>query len=362
MKNELEKLVEPLLEWYDRNARVLPWREDSKPYRVWISEIMLQQTRVEAVKPYFERFMQRLPEVEELAKVRDEELLKLWEGLGYYNRARNLKKAAQIIAKEYDGQLPMDYEELIKLPGIGSYTAGAISSIAYGQVCPAVDGNVMRVISRAICYEEDVLSLKGKKQMEEMVRLVIPKNRPGAFNQALMELGATVCVPNGEPHCAGCPWEKLCRSHLLGTQANYPHKTKKKPRVIEEYTIVILQDAEKTAIRKRPMDGLLAGLYEFPWLEGKCGPDEVLTRVKEWGYAPIHIEKLSEAKHIFSHKEWQMIGYAVRVDELAENKPRDFVFARGKEAEEKYPMPAAFLAYTRYLNIRLGNERFSNEL
>lgn len=354
----IEKLVKPLLEWYDKNARVLPWRETPTPYRVWISEIMLQQTRVEAVKPYYERFMKRLPDVKSLSEVQEEELLKLWEGLGYYNRARNLRKAAVRIMEEYDGEMPGNYEELLKLPGIGHYTAGAISSIAFGHPEPAVDGNVFRILSRAVCYEPDILLQTSRNEMEALVRRIIPKERPGAFTQALMELGATVCIPNGTPHCGECPWQRDCRAHLDGCESEYPHKAPKKARMIENYTILVIQDAERTAIRKRPDKGLLAGMYEFPWVEGFRTREEVLEIVKGMGYAPIYIKELKKAKHVFTHKEWHMMGYAVRVDELTEKRESGMLFAEGRETEEKYPMPAAFCAYTEFLNIRLGNSRF----
>lgn len=362
MKNALKDLVPSLLEWYDKHARILPWREQPVPYRVWVSEIMLQQTRVEAVKPYYERFMAALPDIKSLSEVEDDRLLKLWEGLGYYNRARNLKKAAAVIMEQYGGEMPASYEQLLALPGIGSYTAGAIASIAFGLPYPAVDGNVLRVIARVCCYAKDVLSLSAKREMEQQISEVMPKERAGAFNQALMELGATVCVPNGAPHCAECPWESRCRAHESGEELSYPVKKPKKKRTIEEYTILILQDEDQTAIRKRPDKGLLAGMYEFPWVEGIRTKEEVIRIVKEMGYAPVYVRELERGRHIFTHKEWYMAGFAVRVDELAQ-KPDSgdahLLFARAGETEEKYPMPAAFCVYTKYLNIRLGSERFS---
>ena len=197
----LEKIVKPLLAWYDKGRRILPWRESPTPYHVWVSEIMLQQTRVEAVKPYYDRFMQELPDIEALAKVDEEKLLKLWEGLGYYNRARNLKKSAEKIVIDYEGQMPDSYEELVKLTGIGSYTAGAIASIAFGKPYPAVDGNVLRILARLRLDERDILDAGVKRAVETELLQVIPKDRPGDFNQALMELGAVVCVPNGMPKC-----------------------------------------------------------------------------------------------------------------------------------------------------------------
>lgn len=355
----LPLLVEPLLSWYDASHRILPWRENPLPYRVWISEIMLQQTRVEAVKPYYERFLKALPDIHALAQVPEEELLKLWEGLGYYNRARNLQKAAVQIEENYGGQMPKQYEELLKLPGIGSYTAGAIASIAFGQLVPAVDGNVLRILARALADDGDIMDQKVRKKTEKNLSAIMPKDRPGDFNQALMELGAMVCVPNGAPKCETCPWNKLCLAKEYGEIDKYPKKTPKKSRTIEEKTILILQDEEKTALVKRPDKGLLAGMYEFPSISGHRSEKEVLSYLEELGYKAIHIQKLEKAKHIFSHREWHMIGYAIRVDELERpDDNRGFIFAEKGETEEKYPIPAAFSAYAEYAKIRLGNEKY----
>ena len=211
---DLEQLVEPLLHWYDGHARILPWREEPTAYHVWVSEIMLQQTRVEAVKPYYERFLKAFPTVKDLADAQEETLLKMWEGLGYYNRVRNLNKAAVQIMEQYDGKVPDTYEALLKLPGIGSYTAGAVSSIAYNKAMPAVDGNVLRIFSRVRMDEADILDSKVKKRIEEELRLIMPENRPGDFNQAMMELGATVCIPNGEAKCMECPWQNGCQARI----------------------------------------------------------------------------------------------------------------------------------------------------
>ena len=194
--DSLDRIAEPLLAWYDAGRRILPWREEPTPYHVWLSEIMLQQTRVEAVKPYYDRFLQALPDIGSLAAVEEEKLLKLWEGLGYYNRARNLKKAAEIIVSEYGGEMPDDFEKIQSLPGIGSYTAGAVSSIAFGRAYPAVDGNVLRILSRLRADGRDILNAKVKKSVEDELFGVMPCDRPGDFNQALMELGAMVCIPS----------------------------------------------------------------------------------------------------------------------------------------------------------------------
>ncbi|MDO4331243.1 MAG: A/G-specific adenine glycosylase [Eubacteriales bacterium] len=357
----LNCIASPLLAWYDGSRRKLPWREEPTPYRVWISEIMLQQTRVEAVKPYFQRFMERLPDVEALASVSEDALLKLWEGLGYYSRARNLQKAARQIMEEYNGQIPSDYDSLVKLQGIGSYTAGAIASIAFGQLVPAVDGNVLRVISRLLADDRDILNPAVKKKVEEELLPVMPKERPGDFNQALMELGAMVCLPNGAPKCTECPWESLCRANLTRTQTQYPKKSAKKPRKIEKRTILVIRDIHCVAIRKRPANGLLAGLYEFPSMEGHADREEVLAWLKEQGVHAVRIEKLPPSKHIFTHKEWHMTGFSVLVDELEPmKKDKRLLFVEPEETEEKYPIPSAFAVYTQYLNIRTGSEKIKN--
>lgn len=359
---ELEKIVEPLLSWYDAHARILPWREEPTAYRVWVSEIMLQQTRVEAVKPYYERFMKALPDVSSLAQAKEETLLKLWEGLGYYNRVRNLNKAAIQVMEKYQGVLPNTYEELLSLPGIGSYTAGAVASIAYKRSVPAVDGNVLRVISRIRLDERDILQASVKKSVEQDIKEIMPHDRPGDFNQALMELGATVCIPNGEPKCGECPWNAFCLAGKKGCMTDYPKKTPKKARTIEYKTILVLQDEQKTALRKRPAKGLLAGMYEFPWLEGIQDEDKVLAHLKELGLQAIHIKRLEDSKHIFSHKEWHMTGYAVRVDELERSEDKSgLLFVEREETQDRYAIPAAYAAYTRYLDIKLGNEKFEKK-
>ncbi len=358
-------IPKPLLKWYDSNRRVLPWREQPTPYRVWVSEIMLQQTRVEAVKPYFERFMKSLPDIKALAMAEEEELLKLWEGLGYYNRVRNLQKAAIQIMETYDGKMPEEYEELLKLKGIGSYTAGAISSIAYGKANPAVDGNVMRVISRIRMDERLISDAKVKQSVEQDLWSIIPKDRPGDFNQAMMEIGACVCIPNGAPHCEECPLSLLCMAHSENVEQEYPKKASARARSIEQKTILVIRDADKTVIRKRPNKGLLAGMYEFPSMEGFCTAEEVTKYLSCNGLKIIRIQPLDDAKHIFSHKEWHMKGYMVRVDELApkqmSDEASDWIYIEPAETREGYPIPSAFAAYTKGLDIRLGNERYREE-
>lgn len=352
----LEEIVVPLLEWYDKQKRTLPWRSKPTPYRVWVSEIMLQQTRVEAVKPYFERFMKALPTVRKLAACPEEELLKLWEGLGYYNRVRNMQKTAQILVQENKGELPAQFDELMKLPGIGKYTAGAISSIAFGIPVPAVDGNVLRVITRITADERDISKDSVKQSIARDIQEIIPMRRAGDFNQALIELGAIVCVPNGPAKCHECPVAHLCEARQKDIIMELPKKAPKKARSIENKTVLLIKDGEKIAIRKRPKKGLLAGLYEFPNVEGHLSEDEVLELVKSYDLAPLFIQKLEDSKHIFTHKEWHMTGYAVRVEEL-EEETDGLLFVERETVEKEYPIPSAFGAYANQINIVLGNKR-----
>lgn len=356
----LRTLTESLLEWFADHARTLPWREDPSPYRVWVSEIMLQQTRVEAVKPYFERFVKYLPDVKSLAECDEERLLKLWEGLGYYNRVRNMQAAAKQVMEEWQGQIPDSYEELLKLKGIGHYTAGAIASIAYQKPVPAVDGNVLRVISRAAGDDRDIMLPSVRVNMERQLKEVMPEDRAGMFNQALMELGATVCLPNGEPKCGECPWRNVCIAHRDGRIAELPVKKKPKKRRIEKRTVFLIRDGEKIVLKKRPAKGLLAGMYEFPNELGCMNVKEAVSCVKEMGLTPLRVERLSDVKHIFSHVEWHMRGYLIRVEEQGE-KESELLFAETADFQENYPLPSAFAVYAEYLNIRSGKERISEE-
>ena len=355
---ELTGISKPLLKWYDENRRILPWREEATPYRVWVSEIMLQQTRVEAVKPYFERFMRALPDIGALAEAKEEELLKLWEGLGYYNRVRNLQKAAIQIVESYGGEMPASYEALLTLSGIGSYTAGAIASIAFGIRKPAVDGNVLRVVSRLRADERLISDAKVKLSVEEDLERTMPADRPGDFNQALMEIGACVCIPNGAPLCGECPLKEICKANRLGRQQEFPRKEGRKPRTIEEKTILLVRDGERIAVRKRKAKGLLAGLYEFPSLEGFRSAQEVAAFLNRNGISPIRIRQIEDAKHIFTHKEWHMKGYLIRVDELEKGLPgadtADWLMIEPQQTQTAYPIPSAFGAYSKYLDIRLG--------
>ncbi len=358
----LMQIAQPLLAWYDENRRILPWREEPAPYHVWVSEIMLQQTRVEAVKPYYQRFMEAFPDIGTLAKASEQQLLKMWEGLGYYSRVRNLQRAAIQIMEEYDGRMPAEYDQLLKLKGIGSYTAGAVSSIAFGKPYPAVDGNVLRVLSRIRMDEESISEEKVKKRVFRELLEVIPTDRPGDFNQALMDLGAGVCVPNGAPFCEECPLRQICLACRKGCQGAYPKKAAKKARSIEEKTILIIQDENRAALRKRPDKGLLAGLYEFPSMEGYHTAEEVVKYLQDNGLKTLRIQKLAGSKHIFSHKEWHMMGYQIRVDELSPKGEgeftKDFIYVEPLRTQEEYPIPSAFAAYAPYLNIKLTGEKY----
>ncbi len=348
-----------LLQWYDYNRRILPWREDPAPYHVWVSEIMLQQTRVEAVKGYYDRFLTRLPDIAALAAAEDEELLKLWEGLGYYNRVRNMQKAARVIVEQYGGEMPADYEKLRALPGIGDYTAGAVSSIAFGLPYPAVDGNVLRVMSRIACSEEDIAKEQTKKKLKEDLTSILP-GRVGDYNQSLMELGAVVCLPNGKPLCGQCPVVHLCRAFQAGRETQLPVKTAKKERRIEKRTVYLLSCGGRFLLHRRKPEGLLAGMWEFPNVlepEGIPGgkvPEDTLT-----------VTKRKKAKHIFSHVEWHMEGLWIETEKSDGDAPErliammrsltgekepvseedGWVFASPEEMKEKYPMPSAFEAY-----------------
>lgn len=354
---DLSIIIEPLLSWFSKNARILPWREEPTPYRVWVSEIMLQQTRVEAVKPYFERFTTTLPNVQSLAECDEEKLLKLWEGLGYYNRVRNMQTAARTIMNDYNGELPKEYEELLKLKGIGHYTAGAIASIAYGKAVPAVDGNVLRVITRVSADTSDIMKDSVKRTIEQALANIMPKEHASAFNQALMELGAKVCIPNGEPLCPKCPWTDFCEARKQKLWKELPVKKKTLKRKIEERTVFVIRKENTIVLNKRPQKGLLAGLYEFPNVNCHMTEEEALNWVKNQKLMPLKIVPLQNAKHIFSHIEWHMMGYMVWIDELSEENS-EFLFIELEESQKNYPIPAAFSAYTKYMNMKLGNERF----
>lgn len=336
-RTELIKIVQPLLRWYDQNKRDLPWRHDPTPYRVWISEIMLQQTRVDPVIPYYLRFMEALPNVEALANLPEDDLMKLWEGLGYYSRARNLQKAAKTIVEQ--GAFPVDFDGWRALSGIGEYTAGAICSIALGLPTPAVDGNVLRVLSRVLGSYEDIALPSVKRDFTEELRKIYPVGYTSEFTQALMELGAIVCLPNGAPLCDKCPLKDLCVSKKLQLIDEIPVKAPKKQRKIEQRTVLLLRCGDQLALNKREKKGLLANLWEFP---------NVISHIDESdlkGFNPYKIKKLPNSNHVFTHIEWQMIGY-----ELWTEKPIEpYVWATIDDVLERKAIPSAFRCYTNYL-------------
>ena len=347
----MRKEVKQLLHWFGDHARSLPWRENKEPYRVWVSEIMLQQTRVEAVIPYYNRFMEALPRVEDLALCEEGRLLKLWEGLGYYNRVRNMQKAAIQIVELYGGCFPNEKEELEKLMGIGSYTAGAIASIAFGKAEPAVDGNVLRVWMRLHDCYDDIAKQNTKKKVEQEIREWIPKKFPGEFTQAMMELGATICKPNGQPKCESCPLLDFCKALKNGHIDEIPVKTKANPRKIQNRTILLVQKGNRVLLKKRASKGLLAGMYEFLNEDGSLNEDEAILKIKEMGLDPIRIMPIGEEKHIFSHIEWHMMGYLIKVDETQEDGK--LLFADIDQLDKTFAIPTAYAAYRKQIRRKL---------
>lgn len=309
----LAALRGPLMDWYAVHRRILPWREDASPYRTWVSEIMLQQTRVSAVIPYFERFMAELPDAGALAAVSEERLYKLWEGLGYYSRARNLRRAARLVAGEYGGALPRTVDGLKKLPGIGDYTASAIASIHFGACEPAVDGNLLRVAARVALCAQDVTDAKVKRRFREKLAEAIDRENPGAWNQAMMDLGATVCLPNGAPLCARCPGRGVCAAYREGAAEALPVRSEKKKRRAEERTVFLLRRGGKLAVRRRSDAGLLAGLIEFPNVPGNLDEAGARVTLAQWGLRADSLAPCGAARHVFTHVEWQMKGYAASV-------------------------------------------------
>lgn len=331
------RLPKVLLPWFSENARDLPWRRDTEPYHVWVSEIMLQQTRVEAVRGYYERFLEALPNIEALARADDEALLKLWEGLGYYSRVRNMKKAAQEITENHGGEFPKSYKEVLALPGIGAYTAGAVCSICYEQPTAAVDGNVLRIISR-ITESFDPIDLpETKKRIAEELERVYPKDRCGAFTQALMELGACVCTPRS-PKCEICPAKAFCLAAKHGTAGDLPVKLPKRQKKEEQRTVFLLEHDGKLAIQKRAEKGLLSGLWQFPNVEGTLSPEEALKAAQGFGTAPSEMVKELHKTHIFTHIKWEMTGYHIRC--AAESA--EFIWTAPEKLTEAYALPTAF--------------------
>lgn len=331
-------MYQPLLNWYPAHHRMLPWRENREPYRVWVSEIMLQQTRVEAVKGYYARFLTALPDVQALAACPEEQLLKLWEGLGYYNRVRNMQKAAKVIMEEYSGIFPQTYAEVRALPGIGDYTAGAICSICYGLPTPAVDGNVLRVMARLQEDFRNVLDIGVKTDVTAQLADIYPHADCNMLTQALMEIGATVCIPNGLPDCMECPLQNVCMARENGSVADLPVREKKQKRRIEERTVFVLECDGKIAIRKRPAKGLLASLWELPNCDGFLLPEEAVAQCSTWDVKPEELLKTVRRKHVFTHITWKMQGVFLRCG----SQSKAFVWVDATELEHVYSLPTAF--------------------
>ena len=341
MRTEEQVLIamfEALIPWYEAHKRELPWRQDKEPYHVWLSEIMLQQTRVEAVKEYYRRFLTTLPTIADLAEAPEEQILKLWEGLGYYNRVRNLQKAAQTICADYAGVFPSEYAQIRSLSGIGDYTAGAIASICFDAPTPAVDGNVLRVYSRLLADDANIDLQTTKKRITGKLQETYPRKNPGIATQALMELGATVCVPNGAPRCDVCPVAEICQARKQDTWRNLPVRSEKKKRKIVDKTVFILLTEDTVALHKRSASGLLAGMWEFPNVDAKLDKQEAVTQVTGWQTEPVDLLMQTSYTHIFSHVEWHMTAYYIRCRKT--NKKWKWVTK--ESLDETYALPSAF--------------------
>ena len=326
-----------VVEWFRREGRVLPWREGRNPYRIWISEVMLQQTRIEAVIPYYYRFLRELPDPEALAACPEDKLLKLWEGLGYYSRARNLKKAAETVMRDYGGMMPREARELRRLPGIGDYTAGAIASIAFGEPSPAVDGNVLRVMTRVLGDESDIALPETKKKIAALLEEVYPQgSAAGDLTEGIMEIGERVCIPAGVPLCTVCPLQRICAAKD-GLWEKLPVKSPKKERKILEKTVFVLQAEGKIAIRRRPEGGLLAGMWEFYSVDAAMPLTAAKKHLEKEGFSPKRLIPLGKAKHVFTHLEWHMTAFFV---ECAE-ETKGFVWEPMEVIDASYAIPTA---------------------
>ncbi|SET10602.1 A/G-specific DNA-adenine glycosylase [Natronincola peptidivorans] len=338
------KLQQSLIEWYEKNHRKLPWRETKNPYYIWISEVMLQQTRVDTVIDYYHRFIQKFPTIKDLAEAEEEVVLKAWEGLGYYSRGRRIHLAAKIIMDQHDGRIPERYEAILALPGIGPYTAGAIASIAFQQPVPAVDGNVMRVFSRVFHLQEDITLMRTQKHMQQIGEKVVSHRNPSFFNQGLMELGALICTPNF-PKCLACPLLQLCKARALGVQEKVPVKQKKpkqKERVME---MALIYKKDKILITKRPKEGLLGDLWGLPGIEQekdlKAGRSIELELLETYAIKVSNINYLLKKNHVFTHIKWHMLLYEMKLEEEKEIDYPEIKWVN-KNQLKLYPLPTAF--------------------
>lgn len=326
------EFTDALLQWYDEHKRTLPWRGAGDAYAVLVSEIMLQQTRAAAVIPYYGRFMAELPTVEALAACEEERLLKLWEGLGYYSRARNLHKCAQAVVERHGRRFPRTAAELKELPGVGPYTAGAIASIAFGEPEPAVDGNVLRVMARLQEDGADVTSQRVRDRWTAYLRTRMGR-RPGDLNQAFMDLGSLVCLPKS-PLCESCPLSGFCGAHVHGTQGDYPNRGEKKQKRQEALTVFAVRSGDSFLVRRRPETGLLSGLYELPNRPGQLSQDEIGRALTDLGVRPLGAWEIVQRQHVFTHVIWRM--QVVRLTAAREEVP-GYLWYTGAE-----PLPEAF--------------------
>ena len=333
----MERIAPLLLPWFEANKRLLPFRQEPSAYHIWVSEIMLQQTRVAAALPYYERFILDLPDAAALAACDADTLHKLWQGLGYYNRVNNMQKAARVVCERYGGELPADYDALRALPGIGDYTVGAIASIAFGIPAPAVDGNVLRVFARLYNDDADITKPETKRVFTQRVLDQMPKATPGPYNEALMELGALVCVPNAAPQCLACPLAPVCRGFAAGRAEQLPVKPPKKEKERLPVTVALVQSPAGLLLQRRPDKGLLAGLWQPAAFENQAMSREQLTAaLAALGVDAVLDRPLQPARHVFTHKIWQLSGWAGSAPAVP--LPEGWVWGR----PEDYPLPSAF--------------------
>lgn len=343
-----KSFTQTILSWYDQGHRDLPWRRTQDPYRIWISEIMLQQTRAETVVSYYERFLARYPTVQDLASAPEEELLKAWEGLGYYSRARSLQKAAKEIVARYGGQLPADLEKLRALPGIGDYTAGAIASIAFGIPAAAVDGNVERVLCRWDAIKDEVGTPTVRRQIAARAQALVPPDRPGAFANAMMEMGATMCTPKN-PKCLLCPVREGCMGFAQGIAQELPRKAKKKAQRVENRAVLLVFCDNRVLIVKR-QEKLLGGLFVFPDVLEESDPARLCQALEALGIRAAYDEKLGHARHVFTHLIWEMDVHAVVADEMTQVPGGQWV---SRQELAALPLPTAVKAARQWAMERL---------
>ncbi len=349
-----------LLDWYHHHRRDLPWRQTKDPYHILVSEIMLQQTRAETVKPYYIRFLSALPNIQALANAPEDQILKLWEGLGYYSRVRNLQKAAQTVIAKHNGMVPADFNQLLSLPGVGRYTAGAVASIAFDLPVPAVDGNVLRVAARIMGDDGDILADTTRKRIENEISPCVPSSNAGDFNQSLIELGALVCLPRGGAQCHMCPLQLLCAARCGGLVDALPVRVVKTKRKFEDLTVLLLRTTaadgtENYVICRRPETGLLGGLYEFPHIEGHLTEKEVADALIAEGIVLHSITPLPDSKHVFTHITWRMKGYLCDVsfsDDNSTSKRFSGIFATDNDMTDTYSIPSAFAAYRALIHVK----------